>query len=72
MAEKFVFCFTNFCTEILLQIFGCIFMLSAIFGTILPNAIAIESFKNYLRKSCSALAPKMLRKLTKDGTGKSY
>jgi hypothetical protein len=46
-------------------------MPSAIWGTILPNAVALESIKNYLRKSFSALAPKFLRKLTKVGTGKS-
>jgi hypothetical protein len=34
------------------------------FGTFLPNAIAFKSMKNYLRKSCSALALKMLVKLT--------
>jgi hypothetical protein len=30
----------------------------------LPNAFAIKSVKNHLRKSCSALAPKVLVKLT--------
>jgi len=29
----------------------------------LPNAVAIKSFKNHVRKSCSALAPKMLVKM---------
>jgi hypothetical protein len=33
------------------------------FGTFLPNHVAIQSIENYLRKSCSALAPKMLMKL---------
>jgi hypothetical protein len=34
------------------------------FGTILPNTVTIKSIRNCLRKSCSALAPKMLVKLT--------
>ncbi len=34
------------------------------FGPFLPNGVAIKNIKNYLRKSCSALVPKMLVKLT--------
>jgi hypothetical protein len=33
------------------------------FGPFLPNAVAIKNIRNYLRKSCSALVPKMLVKL---------
>jgi len=34
------------------------------FGVLLPNDAATKSTENYLRKSCSALALKMLVKLT--------
>jgi hypothetical protein len=34
------------------------------FGAVLPNEADIVSYENDLRKSCSALAPKMLVKLT--------
>ncbi len=33
------------------------------FGPFLPNAVAIKNIKNYLRKNCSALVPKILLKL---------
>jgi len=33
-------------------------------GTFSPKGVTIRSFKNYMHKSCSALAPKMLVKLT--------
>ncbi len=57
-------CFNKICTQILLQILGYSFCTeSHIFGGFLPNAVAIKSFKNHVRKSCSALAPKMLVKL---------
>jgi len=34
------------------------------FGVLLPNDAATKSTENYLRKSCSALALKLLVKLT--------
>jgi hypothetical protein len=34
------------------------------FGAVLPNEASIVCYENNLRKSCSALAPKMLVKLT--------
>jgi hypothetical protein len=34
------------------------------FGAFWQNAVAIKSIEKYLRKSCSALAPKILVKLT--------
>jgi hypothetical protein len=33
-------------------------------GTFLPNAVAVKSIKNNLRKNCPSLEPKMLEKLT--------
>ncbi len=63
--EKIMFCSTNICAKILQHILGFSFLCRApYFGTILPNAVAVKSRKNCLRKSCSALAPKMLVKLT--------
>jgi len=53
-----LFCFTNISAEILGYNFG---TKHRIF---FPNAAAIKSLKNYLRKSCSDLTPKMLVKLT--------
>ncbi len=40
------------------------------FGALLPNAVAVKSIRNYMRKSWSALAPKMLVVLTQ-GKSKS-
>ncbi len=37
------------------------------FGVFLPNAFSIKSIKNYLAKSCSALAQKMSVKYTPNG-----
>jgi hypothetical protein len=34
------------------------------FGAFSPNAVAVKSIKNYLRKSFSALVPAVLVKLT--------
>jgi hypothetical protein len=34
------------------------------FGAFWQNAVTIESIEKYLHESCSALAPKMLVKLT--------
>jgi hypothetical protein len=40
------------------------FCQASYFDTFLPYAIALEIIENYLRKSCSALVPNMLVKLT--------
>ncbi len=42
------------------------------FGAILPNAVATKIAKNYVRKSFSALAPKMLVKLTQVGNAINF
>jgi hypothetical protein len=34
------------------------------FGTILPNAFTVKTIKNYVHRSCPALAPNILMKLT--------
>jgi hypothetical protein len=57
-----LFCFTNTSSKILLNISGYSFWHQA--WSILPNAIAVKCIKNYLRKSCSSLVPKMLVTLT--------
>jgi hypothetical protein len=71
MAQKWCSVSPTFALKFYCTFLVTVFTPSAIFGTILPNAVAIESFKNYLRKSCPALVPKFLRILTKVGTGKS-
>jgi hypothetical protein len=54
-------CITNISAEILLHILGLQFLQRvSYFGTFLPNAVEIKSHENYLRKSCSNFAPKML------------
>jgi hypothetical protein len=55
-----LFSFTNICGEMFL---ARAFVPSMIIGTILPKAVAIKSIGFYLRKSSSAVAPKMLAKL---------
>ncbi len=65
MAQNIMFCFANTSAEILLHALGFIFLhRAAYFVTHLPSTVAIKSIKNYLRKSCSALVPKMFMKLS--------
>jgi hypothetical protein len=65
MTQKMLFCFTNISADILLHILGYSICTECnILGTFLPNAVAVKSVKNHLRKKCSSLAPKMLEKLT--------
>jgi hypothetical protein len=61
MAQKMLFCFTHISSKILLQILGYSFLPKVqYFGKILSNGVYIESVKNCLRKSCSALEPQIL------------
>ncbi len=54
MAQKMLISFTNISAEILLNIFTLLRLHQAsYFGAFSPNAIAIKSLKNNLRKSCS-------------------
>ncbi len=56
---------TNISAKILLPILGYSFLCRApYFATFSPIAVGVKIIKNYLRKSCSALAIKMLVKLT--------
>jgi hypothetical protein len=50
----------NFATNFRLQLL----CRAPYFGVLLPNAVTIETIKSYWRKSCYALALKMLVKLT--------
>jgi hypothetical protein len=65
MTPKILLSFTSIFAEILLHILrNSFFHQTPYFGTFLPNAVAIESIKNYMRKSRFALAPNRLMKLT--------
>ncbi len=66
MVQKMIICFTNINAEILLHILGyCFYTEHHILAQFFKCAIAFKHVKIYLRKSCSALVPKMLIKLTK-------
>jgi hypothetical protein len=68
MAQKMLLCFGNISFKKLApsfkqQLLG----QTPYFGLLLPDADAFKSIRNFMRKSCSALAPKMLMKETPGG-----
>ncbi len=66
MVQKMMLCFTNINAEILLYILSyCFCTEHHILAHFFKFAIDVKHIKSYLRKSCSALVPEMLIKLTK-------
>jgi hypothetical protein len=60
MVQKMMFYLANISADSLLHVLGFSFYTEHHFWSIFLNAVHIKNVKNYLHKSCSALALKML------------